>query len=139
MEGSYGVNLGRQLTGKVQVARKGLYYHFTCRCHLTGEIIYRLQVSCGSGRENLGVLIPADGGFGLDTKVPVKRFQEGMPEFLLLPKHEKCGETFVPIYPEEPFAYLARLKEAYLVHRNGCPGILIQEAADKQNQEKRLA
>lgn len=131
MEGIYGVYLGKQLSGKVQVTRQGLYYKFACRCQLTGDVVYRLEVTSGNSRENLGILVPMDGGFGLDTKVPVKRFQEGETGFQLLPKHEKSSGTFVAIYPEEPFAYISRLKSAFLVKQNGRMGILLQELGSR--------
>lgn len=126
MEGCYGVHFGNQLAGKVTVQRQGLYYRFSCRCRMTGETVCRLRVVCGDKQENLGILVPMDGGFGLDTKLPAKRLGEGQPEFTLIPKHERSGGTFVPIYPEEPFAYIARLKDAYLVRKNGSVGILIK-------------
>ena len=66
-----------------------------------------------------------DGAFGLETKLPVKRLGEGRMEFLLLPKHGTPKAQFVPISPEEPFSYIVRLKEAYLVKRNGQAGILV--------------
>lgn len=128
LEGCYSVYFGKQDAGKVQVLRQGLYYRFVCRCRLTGDVICRLHVTCGSKSENLGIVVPMDGGFGLNTKIPVKRLGEGEMEFRLLPKYEpreEKNETFVPIYPEEPFAYIERLKESYLVKRNGQAGILI--------------
>lgn len=65
-------------------------------------------------------------GFGLNTKLPAKRFGNGNAEFLLVPKYEKENGIFVPIYPEEPFAYISRLKEAYLVRKAGQTGLLIK-------------
>lgn len=127
MEGTYGVNFGTQPAGKVQVQREGLYYRFTCRCQLSGEVVCRLSVQCGGKRENLGVVIPMDGGFGLDTKVPIKRLGTGTPEFSLTPKHELGGGTFVPIYPEEPFAYIARLKEGFLARQGEQMGVMLPE------------
>lgn len=127
MEGSYSVYFGNQPIGKVQVLRQGLYYRFSCRCKLTGNIICRLAVTCGSNRENLGIVVPMDGGFGLDTKLPVKRLGEGNMEFALVPKHETSERQFVAIYPEEPFAYITRLKNAYLIRQNGQLGILLRE------------
>ena len=126
MEGNYGVYFGNKLAGKVQVCRQGLYYHFRCRCQLTGGVVCRLNAVCGDRQENLGVVVPMDGGFGLDTKLPVKRLGEGAMEFFLIPKHSAKSGTFVPIYPEEPFAYIARLKEAYLIKQNGQAGILLK-------------
>lgn len=128
LERSYSVYFGKESAGRVQVQRQGLYYRFVCRCRLTGDIICRLHVTCGSKGENLGIVVPMDGGFGLDTRIPVKRLGEGEMEFRLLPKHEAYEakkEIFIPIYPEEPFAYIERLKEAYLVKRDGQTGLLL--------------
>ena len=70
--------------------------------------------------------MPVNDGFGLNTKLPAKRFGNGNVEFLLVPKYEKENGIFVPIYPEEPFAYISRLKEAYLVRKAGQTGLLIK-------------
>lgn len=129
MEGNYGVYFGSQLAGKVQVLRQGLYYRFICRCKLTGDVVCRLNVSCGQNRESLGVVIPMDGGFGLDTRLPVKKLGEGAMEFYLIPKHEISEGTFVPIYPEEPFSYIERLKDAYLAKKDGQVGVVIRKNA----------
>lgn len=124
------VFLGQLPAGKVQVLRQGLYYQFHCRCRLSGEDMCRLFVRCGSRKENLGIVVPMDGGFGLDTRIPVKRLGEGEMEFNLVPKHsdqtDHSGERFVPIYPEEPFSYLSRLKDAYLTHQGEQLGAMIQ-------------
>lgn len=130
MEGDYGVYFGNQLAGKVQVLRQGLYYRFICRCQLTGDVICRLTVSCGTNRESLGVVIPMGGGFGLDTKLPVKKLGEGKMEFILVPKHEIRTGKFVPISPEEPFSYISRLKESFLERSGGQVGITINAGAD---------
>lgn len=119
MEGNYGVQFGNRMAGKVQVQRQGLYYRFQCRCQLSGDVVCRLMVSCGEKQENLGVVVPLDGGFGLDTKLPVKRLGEGQMVFHLVPKHETVAGKFIPISPEEPFSYIARLKEAFLEQKNG--------------------
>lgn len=127
MEGNYGVYFGNQLAGKVQVQRQGLYYRFTCRCRLSGDVVCRLRVTCGDQRESLGVLVPMDGGFGLDTRLPVKRLGEGEMAFTLVPKHEVPEGTFVPIYPEEPFAYIERLKEGFLAKKGEQVGVVLKE------------
>ena len=107
-----------------------------CRCQISGDVVCRLHVSCGDKRENLGVVVPVDGGFGLDTKLPVKRLGEGKMEFTLIPKHEVLEGTFVPIYPEEPFAYIERLKEAYLVRKGEQVGVMFKNAeCEMQNTE----
>ena len=66
-------------------------------------------------RENLGILVPMGDGFGLDTRIPVKRLPDGQWEFIVLPGKRAADGLCVAIKPEEPFAYIARLKEAYLM------------------------
>ena len=126
MEGNYEVTFAGQPVGKVQVQRQGLYSRFVCRCRLSGDVICRLWVYCGDKSENLGVVVPGGDGFGLDKKLPVKHLGEGKLEFTLGPKHEKRG-TFVPIYPEEPFAYIERLKEGFLERKNGQMGVMFPD------------
>ena len=71
MEENYGVYFGNRPVGKVQVTRQGLYYHFLCRCELTGDVMCRLWVTCADKRESLGLVVPVDGGFGLKVKLVV--------------------------------------------------------------------
>ena len=107
--------------------RQGLYYSFHCRCELMKGCIYRLMVTCGSVRENLGILVPEDGSFKLDTRKPVKMIGEGDLRFFLHTKEEQNTVTFVPIFPEEPFAYISRLKESFLMLRDSQPGIVLNK------------
>ena len=127
MVGNYEVFFGNQQAGKVQVTRQGLYYRFVCRCKLTGDMVCRLYVSCGGQRENLGVVVPVGEGFGLDTRQSVKRFRAGEPSFSLVTKTEMASGQFVPIVPEEPFAYIERLKTSFLVKKYGQIGILLED------------
>lgn len=125
---NYPVLLGEQKVGQVQVTRKGLYYHFSCHCRLESEKIYRLYVSCGSENLNLGVPIPCQGDFQLETQIPIKRLGDGEMSFQLrTPNEQQKNSKFCPIYPEEPFAYITRLKNAHLVRQNGQKGILLTE------------
>ena len=124
----YGVYFGDKSVGKAQVTEQGLYYHVVCRCSLSGEVMYRLEVSCGEKRENLGVLVPGENGFGLDTRFPISRVGRGVLSFCLLPRHDPLqGSQFVPITPEEPFAYLSRLKDAFLEIQEGKKGASIPQ------------
>lgn len=80
--------------------------------------------------EKLGVLVPVEGGFGLDTRLAAKRFAQGVPEFAAVPRknpdEEVSDRHFIPIKPEEPFAYLSRLENAYFVCRNGEIGVILK-------------
>lgn len=127
MVGTYDICLGSEPIGEAVVERQGLYYCLRCRCKLTGEVLYRVEVSCDGHREDLGILIPMGDRFGLNTKVPVKRLGQGTLRFQALPKHRKLEGEFVPVYPEEPFAYLTRLQNAYLAVRDGQVGVVILE------------
>ena len=127
MEGAFSVTLRGKQVGKVLVKKQGLYYSFCCRCDLCEDAIYRLTVICGTVRENLGILVPEDGSFVLETRKPVKMIGEGDCRFTLCTKQERTSDTFVPISPEEPFAYISRLKQSFLVLREGQPGIRITE------------
>lgn len=86
----------------------------------------RLILTCGNVRENLGILIPEGECFHLETQIPGKRIGMGEMSFSLEPKQERVSGTFIPICPEEPFAYLSRLKEAFLENREGQIGIRIR-------------
>ena len=125
MEQCYEITIGKNAVGKVQVIRQGLYYRFICRCRLSGEVVYRLTVRCGDTTENLGILVGIGDGYGLDKKVPAAHLGEGEMEFLLLPKSDRIGGMFIPIRPEEPFAYIARLQEAFFARRNGQAGVVL--------------
>lgn len=127
MVGSHEIRLGDSPVGTARVEKQGLYYCISCRCTLSEKEIHRLTVRCGGKSENLGICIPMDGGFGVDTKIPCKRLGEGTPEFRLLPKQEKPRGKFVAVYPEEPFSYMARLKGAFLARQADQLGIVISE------------
>lgn len=131
MEENALVYFGSQTVGKVQILRQGLYYRFICRCQVSGGVIFRLFVRCGDHQESLGVIVPQGDGFGLDTRLPVKRLGEGTMHFSLHPRSEQTdAERFVPIIPEEPFAYISRLKESFLVRRADKLGILLKDSQD---------
>ncbi len=125
MDGSYGVFLGNDKVGTVQVERQGLYYCFACRCKLYSEVICKVTVSCNGHHENLGVLVPMGEEYGLTKKLPVKSLGQGTPEFWITPKHTAPEGVHVDIYPEEPFRYIARLEKAYLEKRRERLGIVI--------------
>ena len=119
---------GDRPVGHVLVERQGLYYVFRCRCTLSGKTAFRLLASCGEKQEDLGVLVPMGDSFGLDTRRPVKHLGEGTLSFRLVSKHDAPRTHFAPISPEEPFAYLQRLKDAYLAEKDGQMGAQWEES-----------
>ena len=127
MEAYYEVTLNGTPCGKVSVHRQGLYYRFSCKCVLDKNDIYRLILSCGDFQKSLGVLAPYETGFEIVTRIPVKQIREGDWLFHVIPKHTISAENFVPIHPEEPFAYLSRLKDSFLIYQDGQPGIYAEK------------
>jgi len=125
LEALYSVTLNNKPAGKISVRRQGLYYHFSCRCCLNSENIYRLVVCCADKEEKLGILVPSEKSFVLNTQIPVKRIGEGDMSFYLTSNQNLTPGMFVPIIPEEPFSYIERLKEAYLQRRYGQLGVQI--------------
>lgn len=127
MDGEFDILMGKEVIGKATVEQQGLYYRFSCRCNISGAVMCRITVSCNGHHENLGVLIPMGNGFGLNTKLAVKKLGKGPFQFRALPKHQKSEGEFIPVYPDEPFAYLTRLQNAFLEIRNGQVGVIIGE------------
>lgn len=123
----YEICLGKEVVGHAYVSRQGLYYCFRCSCELQSEIICRVTVSCGGHHENLGILVPEGNRYKLTKKIPVKRLGQGIFQFQITPKHQKTYGKYISVYPEEPFRYIQKLQNAYLQHRGGSTGIVIQE------------
>ena len=144
MADTYEIKYGQQAVGTAQVEKKGLYCCFSCRCSLPEEGMFRIHAVTDGAREDLGICIPMDGGFGMDKKIPAKRLGQGELSFMLLPKdapvqtEEQQKETvqqeaqeemlFVPVTEEEPFEHLDRLEDAVLAEQDGQTGILIPDA-----------
>lgn len=121
------IMLGGRAVGSAQVERQGLYYHFDCRCNLSGEVIYRIQAKAEGTWENLGIPVPEKGGFTLRCSIAVKKLGSGPIALRLVPKHSDLQGKFIPLSPEEPFRYLKRLQEAVLEIRDGKVGVVIKE------------
>lgn len=123
----YDIYLGRDAVGKARVEKRGLYYCFECRCTLESDAICRVMVHWDSRQENLGILVPVGKEYVLEKKLPAKLFRGGKPEFRVLPKRQPVPENFYPVYPEEPFSYIARLQNAILQIKNGQVGVVIRD------------
>ncbi|MBQ8238661.1 MAG: hypothetical protein IJZ39_11010 [Oscillospiraceae bacterium] len=126
MVGSYDVRMGDRPVGTVKVEKEGLYYRFSCRCSLSGEVLCRLWLRSGGKEIDLGLCVPMEAGFGTEKRMPVRQCGEDAPEFFLRPKGADTRGNFVPISPEEPFRYLHRLENAFLERRGSRLGIVIR-------------
>ena len=127
MEVCYDITMGSQVVGSVKVTKEGLYYKFGCRCNLSGDVMYRLLAVSDGKEYDLGICVPIDNCFGVETKVPIKKIGGTDIEFYITPRHGDIKGKFVPIRADEPFLYLDKLHKAHLEVRNGITGICIDE------------
>lgn len=123
------VLLDNRKVGQAVVTREGLYYRFSCRCRFPGEAIYKLTVCSSGGSCDLGIPVPEEGEFRLNTRLPVKRIGQEPLKIRAEPKHSESGGMFVPLSPEEPFRYISRLQQAHLAVREGKIGVILPEGS----------
>ena len=123
----YDILLGRQSIGCAQVQREGLYYNFFCNCRFSGDVMMKVEVSCGGKTVVLGTPSPQGREYVLRKKLPAKYFGVGGFEFRAVQKQAHIDGLFVPIRPDEPFSYLNRLRNAHLERKNGVLGVVLQE------------
>ena len=121
----FDIILGNEAIGKANMQKEGLYYRITCRCRLSGEVTYKVIVSCGEQKADLGILVPENGAFMLTTRIPMKKLGEGAMLFRAEPRHPELKGKFVPISADEPFSYLSRLENAYMQIRDGQIGVIL--------------
>lgn len=127
MEGKYPILLGQETVGEADVTKEGLYYRFDCRCSFAGESMFRLHAVCDGKEAMLGLPVPEGEGFVLRTKVPAKRLGQGDLSVRAVGKHRLEEGRFIPLSPQEPFAYIAQLKNAYLAKKEGITGVLLKK------------
>lgn len=126
MDVTYSVTWENRVVGQVRLVRSGLYTQLHCRCDLPAGEIYRLWISAGEKRMNLGVLYPEAEGFCLHRRVPTHQIPCGEPVFSIRQKSEQ-PVRFVPVREDEPFAYLPLLMHSRFALRDGVPGLLIPD------------
>lgn len=113
--------------GTVTFWQEGLYMHFSCRCRLSGEVMFHLMAQCADGVCCLGLLCPMDGVYGLEKRIPMKQLGQGRLEFSLRPRHAPVGGRFVPMRCDEPFAFLDQIAQARYAVRDGQRGLVLPE------------
>lgn len=120
----YEVMLSGSPVGKARLERQGLYCHVVCRCDLPEERMYRLELRCGEKQVDLGILVPRERGFGLDTRFPANRLGEGEVSFSLRDRNAPEKERrFLPVREEEPFEHIEELEQGCLEIREGQMGV----------------
>ena len=110
--------------GHVAVSREGLYYRFQCRVKLPANRIYRLQLCSDMDSIDLGILIPINGSYELDKKIPAKYMKDESFTFKIIDKLSK--DQFIPIFENEPFSHICQIHNGCFCIRDSAPGILIR-------------
>ena len=132
MEGTYDVLLGNQKMGSATLTVQGLYLQIACKCPLSGDVMYDLILSIDDQKHKLGLLIPEDGSFTIRKKIPAKQIGQGRLQFTLKARHASIMGQFFPVKPDEPFAYINRIENAYVASRDGELGLILSEGISRQ-------
>ena len=127
--------------GYASVNKEGLYYRFHCSCKLQGEEFYRIHVTDGQNRKDLGICVPKGDEFTLSARVPVKQLNGKCLQFTVVQHAHNNTMNCVPVSRESPFPYIDRLNTARFQIINGQALIVIAPVQDQpdsdQNQELR--
>lgn len=98
--------------GTAQCFREGLYFRISVRCPESVRIFLH-------GEKNildLGICVPMDNQFGIETRVPVKRIGERVMDIL-------TEETFYPVSQDKPFSRLYQLRSSVFTVLEGSYGV----------------
>lgn len=132
MEATYEILLGDDPVGTTSITKKGLYYEIVCVCNLSGHVPFRIEMRTSDAHIDLGLCYRKGEKIGLKTRVSVKQVGSAPFRFVAVPHKEYIERSFIPIRPEEPFAYIKRLENAYLTYRNKVPGICFKDPEQGQ-------
>lgn len=111
--------------GTAAIEKTGLYWKIQCLCNIKSEAFFMVYAT---GREKslcLGMLAPEKGKLALRRSIACKQLPLDIIRFHVAPKRPKEKIHFAPIYPEEPFSYLQRLKNSRLEVRQNIKGIAL--------------
>ena len=113
------------VVGKIYLAKQGLYCKLRCKCILNKTGIYRLHLKCFGTDRNLGVLIPDQMHYVLESTIAAKYVDFDHPQFYITGLRDNTDEEFVPICSDRPFAYIHKLENARIAIRDGKIGIMV--------------
>lgn len=133
MVGEHPVFLAGERVGTAAVHQEGMFWHIRCCCDGAVEVPCVLQARWSEEVIDLGLCGKEEGSIRLTARLNRKRTPAGMPVFCLVVKHRGAIDSFHPISPQEPFAYIAKLKYAYLVTRGGKVGVALKGQTDNIN------
>jgi len=118
--------------GNAEIRKEGMFYRFSCRCRLTGKGVYRVAVTDGQNKYDLGICIPNGNSYSCVARLPCNRLNGTDFLFLLTDSKKKRG---IPIATGKPFAYLDKLNTARLQITDGQAEIIIDSVQDPQDND----
>ena len=131
LESTYPIYYQGQIAGTAELAKEGLYWRISCRCQLPIMGKHTVKIQQEVSLINLGLCVPYENGFGLNTWISAKKIGQGSIRFLLC-KEEK-GQ-FIPL--TIPFAYIKLITKGTLRFENGQYGVYISEASAKPDSDQ---
>lgn len=123
----YEVFAGETVVGNAELIREGLFYRIRCRCRLPADSMYRLQMTAGDIHRDLGICVPVDGVFGVDTKVSVKLLGAEPRRFSVTDSQKGTERATLEVCAGKPFAFLDRLETARAEVVNGDLRVVIDD------------
>lgn len=130
----YDILFSGKSVGNAQLEKEGLYYRIRCGCKPPDDGVYRVIVSDGSNRQDLGICVPEGKIFVVNKRVPCKSLTGEQLTFYLVEK--SYGEVVVPVADGEPFEYLDQLEDAHLRVADGQAEIIIAPTPDQQGSDQ---
>jgi len=131
LQEEYTVYFRGSSVGTVRVRKQDLFYHIRCQCHPKMPGMHRLIAKTEKGQTDLGICVPMDGAFGVETRISCKRFGEGKPEFWISPVTEDRKGLFYPVDPNMPFSEISKLRNGYFAIENGQKGVILGDSEGK--------
>ena len=111
--------------GDAEVIKSGLYYKIMCRIVRPKKGMYRLNVRCCEKTVDLGLCVPMQDHFGVDTSVPIRKIGEGELIFELIGEHH--SQKFIAISKETPVKHLAEYSKMRFVILEGEKGVILTD------------
>lgn len=122
----YDIYIGPNEIGKAEMIREGLYIRIRCFCNIKKKGIYRIYM-CGSNKTvDLGVCVPRNSGYAVNTKIAAKEIPEGLIQFEVKNSLDLCEDSFIKLDPDRPFLQLSKLKRVRLKYHNGERMLIIE-------------
>lgn len=118
--------------GNAEIRKEGMFYRFSCRCYLVNKGVYRIAVTDGQNKHDLGICVPDGSGYSCVARLPCNRLNGTVFTFLLTDGKKKEG---IPILAATPFFYLDKLNTARLRITDGQPEIIIDPVQDQQDSD----